>query len=119
MNPFGLHYGYIDYLGAGSSDAEMKAGWSSMTGCRSSLGGWGSLVLRRRPESPLYLQYWWAIHELSHAYFGAPDYYDTPGCFEGNVTCALLDCFEQSAGFSASGQDAARYWALTDKRARQ
>ena len=57
------------------------------------------------------------IHELSHGYLGAPDYYGLPACFGQVVHCGLIDCSqEESASLTASGKDAVRYWALTDKR---
>lgn len=115
LNPFGVMYGHIQYVGLAMS-ADMTGGWSLLSDGGKNLGGIGQFVIVTIGSSA-YEQFWgpvYAIHELGHAYLGAPDYYQNTGCFGGNLSCAFVECIPSitEATFTPSGADAARYWAL-------
>jgi hypothetical protein len=121
LSPFGLRYGAIDYRGADATIGAMAVGWTTRDACPASMGAGGAMVLRKYPPDAAVWGPVWAIHELSHAYLGAPDYYLNGACFSGNVVCSLLGCSEGNPpryAFTEAGKDAARYWALTDSRTR-
>ena len=118
LNPFGLRYGKIDYLGADGATGTMMGGWSSRSVCQASAGGYGMLVAQYRATDPAMWHTIWVAHELAHAYLGAPDYYQNRSCFSGNLTGAFFGTPATAATFTPAGKDAARYWALTDSRMR-
>lgn len=120
LNPFGLQYGSVDYRGADGATGPMAIAWTPRTACVASKGGSGFLVIQQDPSITSTRETILVIHELGHAYLGAPDYYNNRSCFSGVLTCAFLNCAPDadSPTFSPAGQDAARYWALMDSRLR-
>jgi hypothetical protein len=120
LNPFGVRYGYVDYRGADGATGNMAVAWTPRSACVASKGGSGLLVVQQDPSITPTRETILVIHELGHAYLGAPDYYNNRSCFSGNLACAFLDCAPAAdeATFSPAGQDAARYWALIDSRTR-
>lgn len=118
LNPFGIKYGLIIYVGTGASSANMTIGWAPWDASAASKGGGGYAVVQKRDGQTATTRRVLVAHELAHAYLGAPDYYDQPACFSGNTTCALVACPVAEPSFSSAGQDAARYWALMDSRTR-
>jgi hypothetical protein len=117
LNPFGIQYGHITYLGVSPATANMLVGWTPWAVCYSQ-GGNGQLVVQQRVGDLAESQERLIEHELAHAYLGAPDYYNNPSCFSGNTTAALVASPTGSAAFSPAGKDAVRYWALMDTRTR-
>jgi hypothetical protein len=125
LNPFGIRYGAIEYLGVTTSTADMTVGWSTaaLLSPNRGYGGGGMAIFAIDGINTDYDTLWYGqvgtiVHELGHAYLGAPDYLNNTGCFgfAGNLTCAFLPCAVKGTTFSASGADAARYWALTNRR---
>ena len=90
----------------------MFVGWSNRASCSAAMGGGGWLVVRYDSNDSSDDQALWMIHELAHAYLGAPDYYQNRSCFSGDVSNALLDTDIRgfrSWEFSQRGKDSARY----------
>jgi hypothetical protein len=125
LNPFGIRYGAIQYLGATTSAADMYIGWSTaaLLSPTRGYGGGGMAIVAVDGVNTNYDTLWYGqvgtvVHELGHAYLGAPDYLNNTGCFgfAGNLSCVFLSCAVKGTTFSAVGADAARYWALTNRR---
>jgi len=125
LNPFGIRYGSIQYLGATASAADMTIGWSTaaLLSPNRGYGGSGQAIvavdgINTEFDTLWHGQVMTVVHELAHAYLGAPDYITNTGCFgfAGNLSCVFLPCALRGTTFSAVGADAARYWALTNRR---
>jgi len=116
MDPFGIQFGRITYQGPSSLSANMTGAWSPRSLCSTSSGGAGWFLVQLSDTLSTLSRDRTVIHELAHAYFGAPDYADAPSCYGGTLHCAFLDCSTATTEFSAPGKDAARYWALIDLR---
>jgi hypothetical protein len=144
LNPFGLQYGRVDFVG--NAAGEMTSGW----GGDQVAAGWDGMLLSApgqfvvditardleswyRFQPRMYGWYWIhiagsvVVHGLAHAYLSAPDYWQNLACTDGSgdVACVLVACPASSSVFyqttpplTAAGKDAVRYWALMNGRLR-
>jgi hypothetical protein len=115
LNPFGIKYGQITYVGAtgplrmtGIFSREPLLSDRFGTASGLSFGADGIAVNWSRPM-PLASTISVILHELTHSYFGAPDYYDSPGCGSHLDSVAGIN---SNGTLSPKGRDAFAYWAL-------
>ena len=120
LNPFGIQYGSVQYLGLSASSADITAAYSPDTSCPIP-GGCGGLA----SDSGFWIVRWptkasnwmeilrvFAMHEFAHVYLKAPDYTDNPACGGGNLSYLLVD---QTGLLTPKGRAAIAYWALIRK----
>lgn len=112
LNPFGLLFGRMDYVGRASA-ASISAGWTNDIEPRYAGMAFSSLAwIIARPTiagSPGGDRVW--VHELVHVWQKAPDYYTRPDC-SSHLDCLLWDCSVGALPLSPKGQDLVRYWTL-------
>jgi hypothetical protein len=110
LNPYGLPYGRVAFS---RGPAAMKCGWyfgyhPSWIGVASAQGS-GVFWIAAGLDPPKAEEV--AMHELAHAYLGAPDYYKHKEC-SGTLSRVLLVWGAGDWVLSPQGEDAIRYWSL-------
>jgi len=120
LNPFGLPFARMDYIGRGAT-ASISAGWSGdIPPNYWGLAGPGLavpwMVVSSEIDRPgVHYAYRLWIHELLHAWQNAPDYAQS-SCSSFGLDCLLWDCpgDHQSSvvPLSPRGRDIVRYWSL-------
>jgi hypothetical protein len=119
LNPFGMAYGRLDFVGKAASGAGIVGGFAD-TNVAGGLAGIGAFWIRLpdlAPHNPVpYPNTSWAaaMHEGAHAYLGTPDFHFS--------TCTpsmerfLFEIPPLAATFmwvvSRMGEDFIRYWSL-------